>query len=395
MTSRVASLCMLLLATAAAPGLAAAQERGVTPPPAVVVESLPPSDYPWLLSYYPLIGGGLGGGPVLVARARYFQPSPYESRSTYRADVTAEGGLGLHGSRRGMLRLRAPLLTPDMRLNIRLAARRNTRENFFGLGNNSVVESEVPDDEEFRYRVEEIRYQAIGDITRRIAGPLLVSARGGVENIRYLALPGPTLFADTYGGELTGTDAFIGGSLVLDTRNNEFDPTSGFVLESGANFGSGGDGYSRLFGMARGYRMFGAQTLLAARIGASQLYGDPPLSALYELPAWEDVLGMYGGGSTNRGLRSSRYLGTGVIFGNIELRRELFTSKNAASVSVLGFVDAGRVFQGQKVRLTTEDIRVGGGVGLALQILRSTNFIFDVAWGPDGMRFNVGSGWAF
>src|SRR5690606_33081213 len=169
-TSRVASLCMLLLATAAAPGLAAAQERGVTPPPAVVVESLPPSDYPWLLSYYPLIGGGLGGGPVLVARARYFQPSPYESRSTYRADVTAEGGLGLHGSRRGMLRLRAPLLTPDMRLNIRLAARRNTRENFFGLGNNSVVESEVPDDEEFRYRVEEIRYQAIGDITRRIAG---------------------------------------------------------------------------------------------------------------------------------------------------------------------------------------------------------------------------------
>src|SRR5690606_41982189 len=88
MSRRAAPLRLLLLAAAAAvPALLPAQERGVTPPPAVVVESLPPSNYPWLLSYYPLIGGGLGGGPVLVARVRYFQPSPTQARSTYPAHV--------------------------------------------------------------------------------------------------------------------------------------------------------------------------------------------------------------------------------------------------------------------------------------------------------------------
>lgn len=385
----------LLLALIATAEIAAGQERGVTPPPAVVVESLPPSDYPWLLSYYPMIGGGLGGGPVLLARVRYFQASPYQSRSTYRADFTVEGGLGLHGSRMISARFRAPLLTPDYRLNVRLAARRNTRENFFGLGNDTELESELPDEEEFRYRVQETRYHALADASRRIAGPLHISASGGVEHTRYGALPGPTLFENAFGTELSETDTWGGLALVLDTRNNEFDPTAGVVVESGVQFGSGGDGYSRLYGLARGYRTFGPRTVVAARLGATQLYGDPPLSVRYELPAWEDVLTMYGGGSTNRGLRSSRYLGTAAIFGNFEIRRELFISLNAAAVSMIAFVDAGRVFEGEKLRLTTEDLRVGGGLGLSVRILRSTNFRVETAWGPDGMRFNVGSGWAF
>ncbi|HEU4828351.1 MAG TPA: BamA/TamA family outer membrane protein [Gemmatimonadales bacterium] len=386
---------VLLVVPGVITSAAAAQERGVTPPPAVVVESLPPSDYPWLLSYYPLVGGGLGGGPVLVARARYYQPSPYEERSTYRADLTVEGGLGLHGSRYFQTRFRAPLLTPNLRLNARAGARRNTRENFFGLGNSTVLEKDLPEEERLRYRVQETRYQFLADVTRRITGPLLFAVGGGVEHTRYVPLAGTTLFGSTFGDEQVGTDALIGGTLVLDTRDNEYDPQNGVVIETGLQFGSGGDGYSRLYGVARGYRTLGLVTQVAARIGASQLYGEPPLSALYELPAWEDVLGMYGGSSTNRGLRSSRYLGTGALFGNIELRRVLFTSKNSASASLILYVDAGRVFEGEKVRLTGDELHVGAGAGIALRILRSTSIVFDVARGSDGMRFNIGSGWAF
>ena len=147
--------------------------------------------------------------------------------------------------------------------------------------------------------------------------------------------------------------------------------------------------------MVRGYKMLDVRTQVAARIGASQLYGDPPLSARYELPAWEDVLAMYGGSSSNRGLRSSRYLGTGVLFSSLELRRELFTSKYAAAVSGILFVDAGRVFEGEKVRLTGDELHVGAGAGLALRILRSTSLVIDVARGSDTIRFNIGSGWAF
>jgi hemolysin activation/secretion protein len=147
--------------------------------------------------------------------------------------------------------------------------------------------------------------------------------------------------------------------------------------------------------MVRGYKMLNVQTQVAARLGASQLYGDFPLSARYELPAWEDVLGMYGGSSSNRGIRSSRYLGSGVLFGNLELRRQLLTSKNAAALTAIVFVDAGRVFEGEKVRLTGDEIHVGAGVGLALRILRSTSIVVDVARGSDTIRFNIGSGWAF
>ena len=393
MTMRARFVLPLLLGVTAS--AATAQERGVTPPAAVVVESLPPSDYPWLLSYYPLVGGGLGGGPVVVARVRYFQPSPYEERSTYRADLTVEGGLGLHGSRMFQTRLRAPLLSPNLRVNARAGARRNTRENFFGLGNSTVLEKDLPEEERLRYRVQETRYQFLADVTHRIKGPLHFSVGGGVEYTRYIPLAGTTLFASTFGDEEAGTDALIGGTLVLDTRDNEYDPRNGMVVETGLQFGSGGDGYSRLYGMARGYKMLGVRTQMAARIGASQLYGEPPLSARYELPAWEDVLGMYGGSSTNRGLRSSRYLGTGALFGNIELRRELFTSKNAAAVSVLVYLDAGRVFEGEKLRLTGDGLHVGAGAGLVLRILRSTSIVFDVARGSDGIRFNIGSGWAF
>ena len=393
MTMRAWFVLPLLLGVTASAAIA--QERGVTPPAAVVVESLPPSDYPWLLSYYPLVGGGLGGGPVVVARVRYFQPSPYEERSTYRADLTVEGGLGLHGSRMFQTRLRAPLLSPNLRVNARAGARRNTRENFFGLGNSTVLEKDLPEEERLRYRVQETRYQFLADVTHRIKGPLHFSVGGGVEYTRYIPLAGTTLFASTFGDEEAGTDALIGGTLVFDTRDNEYDPRNGMVVETGLQFGSGGDGYSRLYGMARGYKMLGVRTQVAARIGASQLYGEPPLSARYELPAWEDVLGMYGGSSTNRGLRSSRYLGTGALFGNIELRRELFTSKNAAAVSVLVYLDAGRVFEGEKLRLTGHGLHVGAGAGLVLRILRSTSIVFDVARGSDGIRFNIGSGWAF
>jgi outer membrane protein assembly factor BamA len=392
---RFRAVSLVVVAGTAVASAADAQRPGVTPPPAVVVESLPPSDYPWLLSYYPMVGGGLGGGPVVLARVRYWQPSPYEYRSTYRADLTVEGGIGLHGSRLFETRLRAPLLTPNLRVNARAGARRNTRENFFGLGNSTVQEFDLPEEDRLRYRVQETRYQFLGDITHRVRGPFLVALGGGVEHTRYISLAPNTLFGSTFGEELTGTDALVGGTLILDTRDNEFDPGNGIVAETGLQFGSGGDGYSRFYGLLRGYKMLNAQTQVAARIGASQLYGSPPLSARYELPAWEDVLAMYGGSSTNRGIRSSRYLGSGVLFGNVELRRQLLTSKNAASLSAILFVDAGRVFEGEKVRLTGDELHVGAGVGLALRILRSTSIVVDVARGSDTIRFNIGSGWAF
>jgi hypothetical protein len=53
------------------------------------------------------------------------------------------------------------------------------------------------------------------------------------------------------------------------------------------------------------------------------------------------------------------------------------------------------VFEEESFRLTTDDLHVGGGGGVALRILRSTIFTFNFAGGPDGFNFSVGNGWMF
>jgi hypothetical protein len=53
------------------------------------------------------------------------------------------------------------------------------------------------------------------------------------------------------------------------------------------------------------------------------------------------------------------------------------------------------VFERESFRITTDDLKVGGGGGVALRILRSTIFTFNFAGGPDGFNFEVGSGWMF
>jgi hypothetical protein len=62
---------------------------------------------------------------------------------------------------------------------------------------------------------------------------------------------------------------------------------------------------------------------------------------------------------------------------------------------VVGFVDAGRVFQGERLRLTTDDLAVSGGGGLVLMLLRGNTAVFNVAQGPDGIEVSVSGGWAF
>ena len=64
-------------------------------------------------------------------------------------------------------------------------------------------------------------------------------------------------------------------------------------------------------------------------------------------------------------------------------------------VGLLGFVDAGRVFEDEQFSLTTSDMKVGGGAGIGLRFLRTTAFTLSVAAGPDKTRLTFGFGWMF
>jgi outer membrane protein assembly factor BamA len=184
-------------------------------------------------------------------------------------------------------------------------------------------------------------------------------------------------------------------ALIYDTRDNEYNTHQGLLLEAGSQVGSGGEGYTRQYVVLRGYLQVREGTVLAARIAGSGMGGTPSLDSRFAIPGWESLIPVLGGQNSNRGLDYGRLTGRGTLFGNFEVRHDLLPFGDLGAVSLLAFLDAGRVFEQESLRLTTEDMKVGAGGGIALRLLRSTIFTFNFAGGPDGFTFTIGNGWMF
>jgi hypothetical protein len=90
-----------------------------------------------------------------------------------------------------------------------------------------------------------------------------------------------------------------------------------------------------------------------------------------------------------------RSAGGGLLFGGAVVRHDLINLNDLGAITLLAFVDAGRVFDKNGFSLTTEGLHVGGGGGVALRIMRSSIFTFNFAGGPMGFNFTAGSGWSF
>ena len=375
---------LLALAAAGAPALAAQESE---------------EDYsgpPWRTSYFPSIRGMATAGPVISARIRYWQPAPDEAQTTYTAALDGAAGTSFRGTRYAAVRFRAPGLWKDWRLDASLAAERLARFGYFGLGNDTEYNKDlVSDATPFLFRVRRIRYEGRVEVTRRIRGPLQVALRTDVRQVRFTTLPGPSVFDDDFGDGLEEDDVSGRLALVYDTRDNEFNTLRGIFAEAGAQAGSGGDGYTRLYGVVRGYLPLREGTVVAARIVGSGMGGTPTLYARFDLPTWNDQVPVLGGEYSHRSFDTGRFAGKGTLFGNLEVRHDLLPFGDLGAITLLAFVDAGRVFEREAFRLTTEDLHVGGGGGIALRILRSTIFTFNFAGGPDGFNFSVGKVWMF
>jgi outer membrane protein assembly factor BamA len=351
---------------------------------------------PWRTSYFPYITGGANDGPVLAFRVHHFQPAEYDARVTTNAALTADAGITPRGGRHITARFRAPLLWKDWRLTALASAVREVRFGYFGLGNETVKDDNlVTPLQPFLYRVRRARYGGKVEVTRRLRGPLQAAVQANVEWTRFTTLPGPSLFKTDFGPELRETDVSGRAALVYDTRDNEFNTQKGLLLEAGAQVGSGGDGYTRLYTVLRGYLPLREGTLVAARLAASGLGGDPTLNARLYIPSWENQIPVLGGQYSHRSFDTGRFTGKHVILGNAELRHDLLSFGDLGAITLLAFLDAGRVFEQENLRITTEGVKVGGGGGIGLRILRSSIFTFNFAGGPDGFNFSVGSGWMF
>ena len=352
---------------------------------------------PWRTSYFPYLAGGTNDGPVLGFRVRYWQPAEYEDRVTANAPLNADVGITPRGGRHAYVQFRAPQLIKGWRLDLRAGAVREVRLGFFGLGNATDFNGDaVTDAQPFLYRVRRTRYRGGAEITRRLGdSPFQVALLGDLEKARFTTLPGPSLFASEIGDELKQTDVSGRLALVYDTRDNEYNTHQGLLLEAGAQAGSGGDGYTRLYTVLRGYLTVREGTVIAARLAAAGMGGTPSLDARYIIPAWEKEIPVLGGQYSHRALDTGRLAGRDQLFGNLEVRHDLLAFGDLGAITLLGFVDAGRVFEGENFKLTTKDWKVGGGGGIGLRILRSTIFTINLAGGPDGFNYSVGSGWMF
>lgn len=356
----------------------------------------PAQEVPWRTSYFPYFTGGTNDGPVLAFRVHHFQPAEYDARVTTNAALTADAGITPRGSRHVTVRYRAPQLWKDWRISALAAAVREARFGYFGLGNETVKnDGAVSSAQPFLYRVRRARYGGKVEATRRLRGPLQVAVLANVEWTRFTTLPRPSLFKTDFGPELKESDVSGRVALIYDTRDNEYNTHKGLLLEAGAGVGSGGDGYTRLYTVLRGYLPLREGTVVAARLAASGLGGDPTLNARLYLPSWENQIPVLGGQYSHRSFDSGRFAGKHVMLGNFEVRHDLLPFGDLGAVTLLAFLDAGRVFEEENFKLTTDGAKVGGGGGVALRILRSSIFTFNFAGGPDGFNFSVGSGWMF
>jgi outer membrane protein assembly factor BamA len=351
----------------------------------------------WRTSWFPYLSGGANDSPVLSFRLRHWQAADYEARSTYTAAFNADAGIAPKGSRYVSATFKAPEFWQGWRLALQATAERQARLGYFGLGNDTQFDKNASTDETpFPYRMRRTRYRVLAEVTRQIKGPLHVALLTGYTRARFTALPGPSVFkTDFPSGDFTQHDVSGRLALIYDTRDNEYNTHQGLLLEAGTQAGSGGNGYTRQYAILRGYLQVREGTVLAARLAGAGMGGTSSLDARFTLPGWEKEIPVLGGQYSHRGLDYGRLTGRGVLFGNFEVRHDVLPFGDLGAVTLVAFLDAGRVFEQEGFKLTTKDMKVGGGGAIALRILRSTILEFNFGTGPDGFNFSVGNGWMF
>ena len=353
---------------------------------------------PWKESFYPLLISQANEFPILVIHFEERKQADYFARSPYTARFQVDLGAGTKGSHFAIVGFDAPLLWKDWRLSARAGATKAARFGYFGLGNDTEFdEDSASDSQPFFYRMRRTRYFGSAEVSRHIDGPFYIAAAADVEQSNLSDLPENSLFRQDFGtGDVTDTDVRGRLTLVLDTRDNEFDTKRGVFAEASVQEGSGGDGYTRFTGAVRGYVPIREGTTLAAQVAGSGITGDPPLNALFEIPVWgTNQIHAVGGVNSNRGYDFQRLTGEDVLLFNAEVRHDLLNLGDFGAFTLVAFFDAGRVFQNEPFKLTTEDMKVGAGGGLAIRVLRFTIWTFNFAGGSDGFKFTAGTGWAF
>jgi hypothetical protein len=362
---------------------------------------------PWRVSDFPYLMGDPTNGLLVIGHIQYAKEADYDARVPYDGYIGLEAAWGTRSSRYLTLKYRAPTQYKGWRLAADAGAVREGHFGYFGQGAGGQGAGVDPDDASAD-RVHRTRYFGRGEVTRALRPHLAVSGAAGITYFRYQGIAaGDQFHADFGDAALSGTDATGRVSLIFDTRRNELVPRSGLLLEAGLYAGSGkyetrtggtpsftGSGYTGIYAHLRGWVAPLQSTVLSGRVAVRSLSKNAPLDARYVLPGWEREITVLGGPESQRGLIRGRYVGRGVLISSVDVRHTLIDVGDYGSINVLAFLDAGRVDDGA-AKLSLSHLKVGGGGGLGIKVIRSALLSINFATGPDGFTFSMANGWAF
>lgn len=359
--------------------------------------NLPTFGHDWTDVSYPKIyysnrdGFALG---LYYAQINQLGYDDWEASPPYRAKLSFDFFFGTSGSKQFNLEWRAPMLLDGWRFVLQGQWVRRARENYFGIGNASVYdEANVTDENKYYYRSNNRRAFAYGEVQRRIVGPLRLMVGFNLEEWHIDTLPGESQLAldrqagvdPTIGIPTGDVSARIG--LILDTRDDEVAPRRGLLVQAVAAAADSsilGDlTYTRFLLSAQGYIGIGEKLVIAARALGQTMNKAPRLGTYYRIENMERPYSVLGGSRSHRGLWRVRHLDSDKLLGSLDVRYDLLAEPTLFRVTLIGFLDVGRVFPASEFELTSEDLKWGGGTGLIVQLFRAAILGGTVGIGPE------------
>lgn len=387
--------------------LAAVLLFGTAVPAVAQLPGILPAGSAWRDIWYPKLYWTPRNGFTAGGHLAFELPTSYAhwSPSPHRVAFTLDGQASTSGSRFVTLDAFAPDAAQGWRFRLTLSAERWNRDNYYGVGNSSVRnDANVTSQQEFFYRARRLRSYVRGEIQRRIVGGLRALVGFDAERWRIESIDATPdqLRNDSAAGAVTDAgrptnDIVARLGLVFDTRNDEVATTRGVLVEFIHDIADsgvmGGLTYTRTMGSVRGFLPVGMRWTLAARVVGQRMGGNPPLGTYYLVEASDEPYEGLGGTDSHRALPDHRYLGRDKLFANVDVRYALLPFP--FPTTLVGFVDAGRVFQTETFHLTTAGMKVGGGAGLFLQIGRNGILGLTLAGGADGFLSQLHTSWTF
>lgn len=195
-------------------------------------------------------------------------------------------------------------------------------------------------------------------------------------------------------GQVVGTQgglvSILQSALIYDTRDFEPDPTRGLFLEAANEFSAPIIGSQFIFDkvllQAKSYHRllpdWLPRTVFATRFGLGTVFGDQaPFFEYHDQWTTEGSIPAVGGGQSNRGYKTNRFLARTVGFANLELRHrfaEVDLLNQNLTFSLVPFLDLGAVGDGP-FQLRLDQPRAAVGTGLRVGWNRSTIVVADFA----------------